>query len=183
MNADLLPWILGAILIVIAAIATGIALTNTASNSANTHGRVSSKVPTQIPNEAAAIAPTPATPVTTETRPAIPSTAQVGLPPGQVWECVVNGQRAFSDSPCGERPSIRQLNQPNTMDSEMAPLPPAVPYDTPDSGFIPAASYQSAPDFTNDTNVSQEVILIDERKRREHTPRHVDHVHGRPRKE
>jgi hypothetical protein len=53
--------------------------------------------------------------------PAIQPAADDALPPGTVWECVVNGERTFSDAPCGARSSIRQLSKLNLMDSARVP--------------------------------------------------------------
>jgi hypothetical protein len=36
---------------------------------------------------------------------------------GQVWQCVINGQRVFSDGPCGEGASVRRLSDPNIMNA------------------------------------------------------------------
>ena len=39
------------------------------------------------------------------------------LPPGQVWQCVHDGHKIFSDAPCGSGATIRQLNDVNVMHS------------------------------------------------------------------
>jgi beta-lactamase regulating signal transducer with metallopeptidase domain len=58
------------------------------------------------------------------------------LAPGQVWQCVIDGQRVFSDGPCGKDASVRRLSDPNIMDAVPAkshaygdhdPLPQASP--------------------------------------------------------
>jgi hypothetical protein len=64
------------------------------------------------------------------------------LPPGQVWQCIHNGQRVFSDTRCGDGATIRQLNDTNRMDTAPAwrgaaypaayPAPFPAPY--PDEG-------------------------------------------------
>ena len=33
----------------------------------------------------------------------------------QIWECVIDGQRIFSDNRCGEKPSLRRIGPINTM--------------------------------------------------------------------
>ena len=179
-DTELLPWILGGSLLAIVAIASGIALTNTTvSSSVNLQSHVPSHVPSQVPIQVAAIASPPVAPPTIPTRPAVQPTAHVGLPPGNIWECVLNGQRTFSDAPCGERPSIRQLSELNLMDS--TGIPPAVLYDPPRTGYAPAPDDQIAPDSLNDTYSNLQVISINERKWREHTSRHVNHFPGRSR--
>jgi len=72
----------------------------------------------------------------------VPPSARSELPPGQVWECVLNGQRTFSDSPCGDRPAIRQLSEVNTMaavPAGRAPryLPPGMNDSGGGSGYAP----------------------------------------------
>lgn len=107
----------------------------------------------------------------------------LSLPPGQVWECVVDGQRTFSDVRCGARPSVRQLNQLNIMDATV--VPPVVPYDSyhPYDVQFPAPSAdENGPDFTNDSYVGQEVTTINERVIRRRASLHSNHGHGRPRK-
>lgn len=174
-DTELLPWILGGSLLAIVAIASGIALTNTTvSNRANLQSQLPGKVQIQV----AAIASGPVAPPSIQTLPAIQPTAHAGLPPGNVWECVLNGQRTFSDSPCGERPSIRQLSELNLMDSSA--LPPAVLY-PPGTAYAPAPDDQTAPDSVDDTYLNLPVISINERKWREHTLRHVNHFPGRSR--
>jgi len=41
--------------------------------------------------------------------PAIPTT-------GQIWECTTNGQKTFSNNPCGDKSSLLDLGPINTMD-------------------------------------------------------------------
>jgi hypothetical protein len=123
-QADSFPWIVGALLIV-AAIPAGVALTGTTENS--TPVAVATTSPLAAPHPAvsaaaAAIPAHPTTPVATKSPP---------LPAGQVWQCVVNGQRTFSDAPCGTGASIRQLNAVNGM--EAAPREPMYRYPAYDS--------------------------------------------------
>ena len=60
------------------------------------------------------------------------------LPPGQVWQCVHDGLKIFSDAPCGSGATIRQLNDLNVMDP--APENRAPPYPSRMS-YAPPASY------------------------------------------
>lgn len=46
--------------------------------------------------------------------------ARPQLPPGQVWECEINGQRVFSDVQCGTHATVRQLSELNVFDSSAA---------------------------------------------------------------
>jgi hypothetical protein len=96
---SLLPWILGGLSMATAAIAIASA-----------------------PTSAPASAPTPASPAPAPTlrvaqiRPVTPPTARNIEPSHQVWECRINGQRTFSDNPCGDKPSIREIGPVNGMD-------------------------------------------------------------------
>src|SRR5271165_3786377 len=101
-DADLFPWILGGVLITTATLATIIVATHTPASS-------TPKAPTPSAKSVATPATSaPAAPV--QAPPTAQPAAQDGLPPGTVWECIVNGERTFSDAPCGARSSIRQLS-------------------------------------------------------------------------
>ena len=102
--------------------------------------------------------------------------ARAALPQGSVWECVLNGQRTFSDAPCGARPVIRQLNPVNTMESS-----PAFSYDSYDSAYAAAASDQS-PAGSTDGNDVNSVYWIRERSQRGHAPAHGNRGRERLRK-
>jgi hypothetical protein len=54
------------------------------------------------------------------------------LPAGQVWQCLVNGQKVFSDKRCGHDASVRQLSDVNMM--QAAPASPSSLY----GGYSPA---------------------------------------------
>ncbi len=172
-DADLFPWILSGVLIAAVAV-TVIASTHTPASS-------TPKAPT--PRAVGVATPAPATPPTPpapiQAPPAMQPAAKDGLPPGSVWECVVNGERTFSDAPCGARSSIRQLSELNLMHSAGIPPPSYVAYD---SGYTGPVSDQYAPDVVNDSYANPEVILINERLRRAHPPRRGNHIHA-PRKE
>jgi hypothetical protein len=53
----------------------------------------------------------------------------------QVWECTINGQRAFSDYPCGDKSTLREIGPINRMDPT-----PILPYSR---SFVPESSGQS----------------------------------------
>jgi hypothetical protein len=106
---------------------------------------------------------------------AVQSTARVELPSGYVWECRVNGQRTFSDAPCGARAVVRQLGQLNRMDST-----PAVSYDSYETAYAAAAD-QTAPDYQDDSYVNQALNSYSERVSRGHRSRHGNQSRGRPR--
>ena len=39
------------------------------------------------------------------------------MPAGEVWQCIVNGQKVFSDKRCGNGASVRQIGDLNVMDT------------------------------------------------------------------
>src|SRR5579859_2234911 len=104
------------------------------------------------------------------------------LPPGQVWQCVVEGQRIFSDAPCGANASIRHLKDLNVMDP--VPVAPAPAY-----GYGYPAPYASAPyapapetaDVEPDYSYGgPEVVSVYGRAHRYYFPRHDAHVRPHP---
>jgi hypothetical protein len=90
------------------------------------------------PSSAAA----PARAATGDSRvPQVASVSRTTLPPGQVWQCVSDGERIFSDAPCGAHASIRQLRELNVMDAPPARSfypNPFAPLSAPAPAFAPA---------------------------------------------
>jgi len=90
------------------------------------------------------------------------------LPPGQVWQCVIDGQKVFSDSPCGEHASIRRLRDLNVMDAPAAPsYPYGYPYSPPYYARDTSAEAPQADEPDYDAG-SPAVLLIRDRLRRDH---------------
>src|SRR5271163_3306803 len=132
-HPDLLPWIFAGVLAMSAAIGPARGLTNgSASAEAATSNDDSSATRpvapiAAAPPAAAAVAhtvgsvdaaPPPSSPATAAApAPRVAAAARPQLPPGQVWQCVIDGGRVFSDAPCGEHASIRRLSDLNVMDS------------------------------------------------------------------
>lgn len=134
-DRDLLPWVLGTLSI--AAVAVGIAAVSSngvARRVLPTHDRTTNRVlPVISPNPPVpspaptprVSAPTPPVPAPTQAVPALRTLAvpqmQVAAsamePGGKVWECSVNGQRSFSDYPCGDKAIVREIGPINRMDS------------------------------------------------------------------
>jgi len=116
-DRDLLPWIFGGLSMATVAIAIIVG-----SNNRPTPKKSPS------PSLATAYALPPAlaetVPVTVPVRVPVQALAAAQLetatPPteqgSQIWECVINGQRTFSDKRCGEKPSLRKIGPINTMD-------------------------------------------------------------------
>lgn len=148
-DTDLLPWICGALLLAIAAIAPAVAAPPA------TPAAVA-----QTPVKAAAVPPVPTTPVA----------AREALPAGEVWECVVNGERIFSDTRCGAHPTVRQLNAVNTM--EATPILPPEAFDPPERGYSAGPAGPIPADYSNDVYTNPAVILVHGRGRSGHALAH-----------
>jgi hypothetical protein len=201
MERDLLPWILGGALITTGAIAA--ALEFGGLSSSPTPAPPSSSAPAAAPVLAAGApakpsgaAPTsmPAAPIATPVPAAAgtpasasaPPAASVELPAGEVWQCIVNGQKIFSDKRCGNGASVRQIGDLNVMD---VPAAPQAPYGVYRSGYggAPYPSSAPYPDDQDDTGSSAgdvyggpPFIVARERARREHSSRQDNHVRPSP---
>ena len=103
--------------------------------------------------------------------------ARTQLPPGQVWECSIGGQRVFSDTQCGAHASIRQLNEVNAMSSSASFPSVNRFYGAPQDS--PAPDSQAPPDYSGDPYVSQPFIVVHDGIRRYHFPRRTSHPRGR----
>jgi hypothetical protein len=155
-ETDLFPWILGVFLIaasaIVAVVATG----------GLTHSHMAMSAAASI--IATAKSRAAASPPTSATRPP--------LPRDQVWQCVVNGQKTFSDSPCRNGASVRQLNQVNRMDAVAVPVP-TPSYNLPAPEYSPAFADPNTVDDGNDSHLCQtlkaEVRAINERMRHAYT--------------
>jgi hypothetical protein len=120
-DSDLLPWILGGLMIATAALALAVRSTDrTGPGPANVQALVQSSAPT-LPVTAAS-APLPMPSPNVQAAPSA-STAQVqsvtgpSAPTNQIWECTIDGQKTFSDRPCGTRSSLREISPINEMES------------------------------------------------------------------
>jgi hypothetical protein len=127
-NMDLLPWILGGLSMVAVAIAIAVGSSNrTTPNLAQAPTEVAAHA---LPEAVAIDTPAPSTPVLPATSdvpgtPPAPAPAVVAaqiqpatpsmVPSGQIWECTTNGQRTFSNKPCGDKSSVRELSPINIM--------------------------------------------------------------------
>jgi hypothetical protein len=205
MDRDLLPWILGGVLITTGAIAaaiqftghsTGLVIAPRSAPAASAGGGAGSAL--MVPAEAAiASVPPPASAPASAPAPAaaaqsgsaagvaaVPqppaaqaSSADSASPPpaGQIWQCVVNGQKVFSDKRCGNGASVMQLGDLNVMDVPAAPPQPF--YGRYPPGYGGGAYGSSAPPYPGDQDDTdnaagdiypgQQVIVARERARRE----------------
>jgi hypothetical protein len=124
---DLLPWILGGLSVATVAVVITVAYAGKTVPSLRPAGAATAQV-TSAPNSApspapaaaatvAAIPPPAAMPAVVETTPppAPQAAAEPALQTGQIWECMMNGVKTFSNNPCGEKSTLLQVRAINTM--------------------------------------------------------------------
>jgi hypothetical protein len=156
---DPFPWIVGGLLIVLIAFGIGVASRDQS-----------------VPRASVPPVPSSAVPLPAEfSRPPTVTARNNGLPapiPRRVWECMINGQRTFSDSPCGITSTIRRLSEINRMDPTPA-LPSVTYYDSPSPSDGLNYASQSYDPSTNESSVceslKEEVNAIHERMRHLYT--------------
>ena len=200
-DTDLLPWILGGL----SAATVAIAITVGASNGGAPNGTAPDKSHVATPTTALslpgaeaipqatvalsrataslsqvpAIAPTPAPNLSGAQ---IQTAATPTQPTSQIWQCTINGQKTFSDAPCGDKASVREIGPINTMD------PSPVLSHAPSYGREP--SYQPEyPGEQADSNAAEQQLAgnsypvfvgipIHESRRPEHAHRPHEHNRG-----
>jgi hypothetical protein len=198
-DRDLLPWIFGGLSM--ATVAMAITLGSTygtaprnlqASRQVAPHALPDAEAPT-----ARATAQTQAAPQTlaaAQTLPAAP--IQTAAPPpeasSQIWECAINGQKTFTDNPCGDKSSLHEIGPINRMDP--TPILPHARSFVPESSYQPEYSYPGEQidsyageqQFANNANNSYPVFIgipFHERGRPDHGHRPHGHDRGpQPRK-
>jgi len=100
-------------------------------------------------------------------------------PSSQIWECTTNGQRTFSDKPCGVKSSLRELNPINGMDPTPI-LPPARSYQPQfaQPQFVDPPEY-SSPGTQESVESSYPVLVaFPYNVRRPHERAHRPYKHG-----
>jgi hypothetical protein len=167
MDKDLLPWILGGALITTGAIAAAIQFTGHPPNGVST--APASLAPDTVTGAPASIAPIAPSTMAPASAPEVPTaTLQTAnatspdtgakngpeLPRGEVWQCIVNGQKIFSDKRCGEGASVRQVGDLNVMEVPSAPSPGS--YGAYGSGYR-GGPYPSAPSYPDDEDDTGDV--------------------------
>jgi len=162
-ESDLLPWILGGALLIVAAAA--IAAISYSGDSPNS---------IQAGN-----------PPSTNTV-AHPTIVVVNDPPklpaGEVWECQKNGQRIFSDVPCGGRSTIREVSPINRMQrqplaTDSTPSEHSRPVDIPT--LASRTDFDQAQVESYCANLREEVNEIHERMRHAYPSALGDYMRGR----
>jgi hypothetical protein len=169
-DTDLFPWILTGI--VAAVVAAGLYIAAIQNDGAR-----NDRIPARATD-----APSPSNPSPTTLDRKVASAKPSGLPATHVWECTMGGQRIFSDSPCGDRSTVRQLNEINRMDA--TPVSPPVTYsNSPDPGYAPDNLDQFTAQGPNDSVVcegfKEEVNAIHERMRHPYTNPEGNYLRGR----
>jgi hypothetical protein len=149
---DLLPWILGALSL--ATLATAITLgmnhRTAARNLSAPLQAIAASLPAAPVHTVTEPAPQPAsldTPVaaTHADDPSPPLANRTSPQNGQIWECMTNGQKTFSNNPCGAKSTVLDIGPVNTMEATPA-FHAGRSYAPPPSGYAP--EYSSAPDDT-----------------------------------
>jgi hypothetical protein len=178
-DTDLLPWILGGALALGAVAATAVGLSDpSAAPTAPAVAAASTSQAAPSATAAALAAHVDLSPVV------VSPTARAQLPPGQVWECDVGGQRVFSDTQCGAHATVRQLSEPNVIDSSAAyaRVPPRA--HGPGPGYYPQAEpANEAPPDDSDANyplyTGAPVVVVHDRTRRDHPAHRGNHPQPR----
>jgi hypothetical protein len=197
---DLLPWILGTL--AAATVAVGITFVSTGkavapiSQAPIAAVQVSPVAAVQASPSVLLPSPTPATASAASTEPspaAVPPAAQLPAPAaesppvvsGQIWQCTTNGLKTFSNNPCGDKSSLREVSPINTMTPT-----PVIHYARsygPDPRDAPAPQYADQNGYADDVNSEPgasdssgnsytivQGIAFAPRRRPEH-PHHRDH--------
>jgi hypothetical protein len=184
--SDLAPWILGGLSM--AAVAVAITLSANNRTAPRTLPAPSASIAERLP-AAAAISPppplaaeqlTPAAPPATEALSPMQRSTQPVVAAGQIWECTTNGQRTFSNNPCGEKSSLRNFGPINTMDPTPV-LRYARPYQ-PEQGYAPAYAQDydnsGTQAYADDSFLAPVGIPFYGHRRGERIHRPYQHAHG-----
>jgi hypothetical protein len=185
-DTDLLPWLLGGMLALGAAAAIAVGVPDATPGGAptlpNTAAPTSTAqmVPSVAPRAAHPAAPADLSPVV------VAANARPQLPPGQVWECEVNGQRVFSDVQCGAHATLRQLSESNVFDATAAyarSTPRPYGYGSgPGPAYYPqpgSATDAPADDAGAGDPIYTQVIVVHDRARRDQPAHHGNRPHPR----
>src|SRR5258708_22953197 len=132
------PWILGGLSMAALAIESGVGWTKDIAP--NDSPALSQTTAHPLRDADVANAPPPAPAPTL----AVAQIHRVTPPPEQhrqIWECTINGQKTFSDHPCGDKSSLREIGPINRMDP--TPILPHSRSYVPESSGQPRYPYPS----------------------------------------
>lgn len=185
-DTDLLPWLLGGMLALgaVAAIAVGAPDSTPGGVPTSLNAAASASTAQAAPSVATGAAH-PAAPA--DLSPVVAAAnARPQLPPGQVWECEIHGQRVFSDVQCGAHATVRQLSESNVFDATAAygrstPRPYADGYG-PGSDYYPqpgSATDAPADDAGAGDPIYTQVIVVRDRAHRDQPAHHGNRPHPR----
>lgn len=118
-DSNLPAWIFGGLVIATLAVALVVGSTdrNTTKNLQALSQRAAEVSPVIVPRPTPVPTPAGVPTVTTPIQTVSPPMAHRD----QIWECVIKGQRTFSDNPCGDHSSVREISAINRMDP--TPIP------------------------------------------------------------
>jgi hypothetical protein len=179
-QTDLLPWIIGGVSIF--AVAAAVALVSARTKVQSLPPTLAAAQTASAPRQALP-ATEPVAPVALSAVAVAPSTAPVGLstaspppavapdstpssaqptaaqPPvegGQIWECMTNGVKTFSNNPCGDKSSLVAVRAINTMNAtppvRYARAYPAQPAYSPEPAYSQQYASQNSPDEDSDSD-------------------------------
>jgi hypothetical protein len=157
---DLLPWILGGLSVATVAAVITVAFAGKSAPSLRPAGAGTAQV-TSAPNSVSVPAPAPlaaeaAMPAVAETAPATAAqalaTAEPALQTGQIWECMTNGVKTFSNNPCGEKSTLLEVRAINTMNPT-----PVVRYAR---AYAPEPRY--SPGYADQNNYSDQEVYSEQ---------------------
>ena len=183
--SDLAPWILGGIST--AAIAVAITVGSNSRSAPKALPAVSPAIAKIVP-AASAI---PQSPPPQSAAEQLPPTAPPGAPlqaqalqpltqpqvaAGQIWECTTNGQKTFSNNPCGEKSSLRDFGPINTMNPTPVFRHPRS--FQPDPNYAQDDGYQGSQDYADDSYAPLVGIPYVVHRSGERTQRPYTHSHG-----
>lgn len=180
-DRELLPWIVGGLLVVTVAVAIAVHSTDGISPGSSQAVSQAGDRASAAPIPTAASAPAPDEPAPPAAPPS--QVAAANLPPAvprsQIWECRINGLRAFSSSPCGGESSVRQIGPINGMDS--TPIVQQARSYEPDSSYRGAYPYPNEPQDSNpDESADNSYPVFAALPLQEHRrPDHAHRPHGR----
>jgi hypothetical protein len=121
---NLLPWILGGLSVATVAVVITVASAGKTAPSLRSAAEVTGQAKpapdsVSLPAPAAEAAVPAAVPAAAESVPPPVAQAQATVEPapqtGQIWECMTNGVKTFSNNPCGAKSTLLEVRAINTM--------------------------------------------------------------------
>jgi hypothetical protein len=152
-QASLLPWILGGLSVATVAVAITLASAGKTAPSVRPADAATAQV-TSAPDSVSLPAPAAVAAVAAVAETAPPPAAQAqaaaepALQTGQIWECMTNGVKTFSNNPCGEKSTLLEVRAINTMNPT-----PVVRYAR---AYAPEPRY--SPGYADQSNYSDQEV-------------------------